>query len=103
MNEMLMLCSGALLAVMADWLFRFLRRRQEDSRIRDARMILKRHDLTPRLYLATIGEEDQELRSALAAFACTGYIITDSKGRVVGKLLQTIKKRPHLRLVVSND
>ena len=103
MNEMLMLFSGALLAWMADWIFSFWRRSQEDSRRRDARLILKRHGLTPQLYLAAIGEEYQELRSALDALAFSGYIITDSKGQVVGKLLPTIKKGPHLRLVVSND
>lgn len=103
MNEILMLFFGALLAWMTDWLFSFWRQRQEDSRRRDARMILKRHGLTPQLYSAAIGEEDQELQSALDAFAFSGYIITDSKGQVVGKLLPTIKKRPHLRLVVSND
>lgn len=103
MNEMLMLFSGALLAWMANWLFSFWRRSQEDSRRRDARLLLKRHGLTPQLYLATIGEEDLELRYALDAFAFTGHIITDSKGQVVGKLLPTLKKGPHLRLVVSND
>lgn len=98
-----MLFYGALLAWMADWLFSFWRRSQEDSRRRDARQILKRHGLTPHLYLATIGEDDQGLRSALDTFTFTGHIITDSKGQVVGKLLPTMKTGPHLRLVVSND
>lgn|SRR5690554_6542244 len=103
MNALLMLFTGMLLAWLADWLFRFWRRSQEGAMRRDARLILKRHGLTPQLYLATIGEEDQELRSALDSFAFTGHIITDSKGQVVGKLLPTVEKGPDLRLVVSNN
>lgn len=103
MNELLLLFSGVLLAWLADWLFGFWRRNQDEARQREAKLILNRHGLSPQLYLASIGEKDQELRSALDTFAFTGHVILDSKGQVVGKLLPMVKKGPHLRLVVSND
>lgn len=103
MSELLLLGCGALLAVMTDWLLRFWCQSEDRQRRANAEQVLKKHGLTPHLYLATIGEDDPELRSALDAFACTGHIITDVKGKVVGKLCPRAEKGPHLRLVVSND
>lgn len=103
MNELLWLFSGVLLAGLADWLLRFWRRSEDVRRRSDAAQVLKRHGLTPQLYLATIGEEDPELRSALDAFAFTGHVITNAKGEVVGKLCPRVEKGPNLRLIVSND
>ena len=105
MNEFLWLFYGVLLAGGADWLLRFWRRSEERQRHSDAAKVLKRHGLTPQLYLAAIGEENRELRSALDAFAFTGYIITNASGEVIGKLCPRVEKvqGPHLRLVVSND
>lgn len=76
-----------------------LRNKQRQA---SATQVLKNHGLTPQLYLATIGEEDSELRGALDAFAFTGHIITNAKGEVVGKLCPTAEKGPHLRQVASN-
>ena len=57
MNEFLWLFFGALLAGGADWLLIFWRRSEERQRRSDAAEVLKRHGLTPQLYLATINEE----------------------------------------------
>lgn len=103
MNELLWLGCGVLLAAMADWLLRFWRQSEDRQRRQIAKQVLKNHGLTPQLYLATIGEEDAELRAALDAFAFTGHIITNAKGEVVGKLCPRVEKGPHLRLVVSNN
>jgi hypothetical protein len=103
MNEFLWLFFGALLAGGADWLLIFWRRSEERQRRSDAAEVLKRHGLTPQLYLATINEEDADLRGALDAFAFTGHIITNAKGEVVGKLCPKAVKGPYLRLIVSND
>lgn len=100
MNEVFILFLGVLLAWMAGWLFRFWNLSQENTRRRAARLILKRHGLTAHRYLATIGAEDAELRSALDTFALTGYIITDSEGRMVGKLIPTTSPLPQ---IVEND
>ncbi|EEU4336167.1 hypothetical protein FAR59_004633 [Escherichia coli] len=102
MNELLWLGCGFLLATMAHWLLRLWRQSEDRQRRQIAKQVLKNHGLTPQLYLATIGEEDLELRSALDAFAFTGHIITNAKGEVVGKLCPKVEKGPHLRLVVSN-
>src|SRR5690606_36586620 len=53
---------------------------------RQAREVLKRHGLTPQLYLASVGVDDLELRAALDEFSFAGYIITDKEGNIVGKL-----------------
>lgn len=103
MNELLWLFYGVLLAGVADWLLRFWHRSVERQRRSDAAQVLKRHGLTAQLYLATIGEEDLDLRSALDAFAFTGHIITNARGEVVGKLCPRVEKGPRLRLVASND
>jgi hypothetical protein len=103
MNELLWLGCGVLLAVMADWLLRLWRQSENMEKLVNARQVLKNHGLTPQLYLATIGEDDPELRTAIDAYAFTGYIITNAKGEVVGKLCPMVDKGPHLRLVVSNN
>ena len=103
MNELLWLFFGVMLTAVLDRLFWFWRRSEEARRRRDAAQTLKHHGLTPQLYLATIGIEDAELRSALDTFAFTGHIITNTKGEVVGRLCLRGEKGPHLRLVVSND
>ncbi len=103
MNELLWLFYGVLLAGLVGGLFG-LWRRSEDSRRRiHAAQVLKKYGLTPQLYLATIGDEDPELRSALGAFAFTGQVITNANGEVVGKLCPRAEKGPYLRLVVSNS
>jgi hypothetical protein len=103
MNELVWLGCGLLLAAMAAWLFRLWRQSKGRKRRAIAKQVLKNHGLTPQLYLATIGEYDPELRSALDDFTFAGYIITNAKGDVVGKLCPKVEKGPHLRLVVSNN
>lgn len=103
MYELLWLTCGVLLSMVADWLFRFWRQSDNRQRREDANKVLKKHGLTPHLYLATIGEKDPDLRCALDAFAFTGHVITNAKGDVVGKLCPMVEKGPHLRLVVSNE
>lgn len=103
MNELVWLGSGVLLALVTDLLLKRWRDREHRQSRELARQVLKDHGLTPQLYLATVGEEDPQLRSALDTFAFTGHIITNSKGEVVGKLSPKAEKGRHLRLVVSND
>jgi len=91
MNELLLLGCGVLLAEIAQWLIRFWRQREDRQRRAKARQVLNNHGLTPQLYLATIGEDDAELRAALDAFAFTGHIITNAKGEVVGKLCPRVE------------
>lgn len=94
MNEILWLSYGFLLAILVDWLFSLWRRIEDVRGKSDAAQVLKKHGLTPQLYLPTIGEEDPELRSALDTFAFTGHVITNPKGDVVGKLCPTAEKGP---------
>lgn len=103
MSELLLFGCGVLLAAMTDWLLRFWHQSEDRQRRANAEQVLKKHGLTPQHYLATIGEDDPELRSALGAFAFTGHNITDVKGKVVGKLCPRAETGSHLRLVVSND
>lgn len=103
MKELLWFVCGVLLAEMTQWAIGFWRRREDRERRSRASKVLKRHGMTPQLYLATIGEEEVELRAALDTFASSGYIITNAKGEVVGKLCPRVNERPHLRLVVSNE
>lgn len=103
MNELIWLSSGAAFAWAMDWLFRFWQRSQSDQRQSEALAVLKKHGLSPRLYLATIGVDDAELRRALAELAYSGHIIMNAKDEVVGKICPRVVKGPHLRLVVSND
>jgi hypothetical protein len=103
MNELLWFGFGAVISAALDWAVSFWRRRQEKQRRADAAAVLLRHRLTSHLYIATVGVDDAELRSALDTFAFTGHIITNAKGEVVGKLARPLAKGPRLRLVVSND
>ncbi|OCG83447.1 hypothetical protein LMG667_17455 [Xanthomonas euvesicatoria] len=102
MTEFLWLGGGVLLAEIADWLLRLWRQNEDRQRRQGAEQVLKARGLTPQLYLASVGEEDPELRSALNVFASNRYIITNTKGEVVGKLCPKAWKRPYLRLVVSS-
>jgi hypothetical protein len=103
MDELIWLSTGVALALGTDWLFRFWRRSQASQRRSEAVAVLKKHGLSPRLYLATIGVDDDELRNALDEFAYSGHIIINSKDEVVGKICPRVVKGPQLRLVVSND
>lgn len=103
MNELWWFACGIIVAAVLDIALRFWGRHQYRERRRNAGEVLKRHGLTPQLYLATVDEDDPELRSALDEFAFSGYIITNAKGNVVGRLCPKVVKGPHLRLVVSND
>jgi len=103
MNGLLWLVCGVLLAEAAQWLIRFWRQGDDRQRRAKATQVLKTHGLTPQLFLATIGEDDAELRAALDAFAFTGHIITNAKGEGVGKLCPRAEEGPHLRLIVSNS
>lgn len=81
--------------MITDWLLGFWRQSENRLRRENAERILKKHGLTPQLYLATIEEADQELRDALDTFAFTGHIITNAKGEVVGKLCPRAEKDQH--------
>jgi hypothetical protein len=52
---------------------------------------LREHGIDAHLYLANAGCEDQELADALQLLARWGYIMTDTKGALVGKV---VKARP---------
>lgn len=106
MNVLLWLGCGVLLAEVVHGLIRFWRRGDDGQKRAKATQVLKTHGLTPQLYLATIGENDAELRAALDTFAFTGHIITNAQGGIVGKLCPRAERgsrsRPRPRLVVSN-
>lgn len=103
MVDMLWFSFCAAVATWMGWLWRSWLRGKERRRRSAAEQVLKRHGLTPQLYLATTGEYDTDLRAALDVFALSGYVITDAQGNVIGKLCPRFVKGPHLRLVVSND
>lgn len=102
MNELLWFGGGVLFAEITQRLIRFWRQNEDKKRREQSAQILKKHGLTAQLYLATIGETDDELRAALDTYAFSGYIITNVKGDVVGKMYPKVEKGRHLRLVVSN-
>lgn len=97
--------AGAAAMLAGDWIAEMVRWRGVERSRRAAKALLANRGLSPQLYLATIGETDPTLRSALDTFASAGYIIIDGRGEVVGKLCPEgepqLPKR--LRLVVSND
>lgn len=103
MNELIWLSTGLIFALATDRLFRFWQRSQADQRRREAVAVLKKHGLSPQLYLATIGVDDDELRSALDEFAYSGHIIMNTKNEVIGRICPRVVKGPQLHLVVSND
>lgn len=103
MEELIWLSTGAVLALAMGWLVRFWQRRRADQRRSEAVAVLKKHGLSPRLYLATIGVDDDELSRALDEFAYSGCIIVNAKDEAVGGICPRVAKGPHLRLVVSND
>lgn len=96
---------GVVVTVGVEWLCNFSQSAERNRRRADAKKLLAKNGLTPVLYLSTIGIEDRELRSALDEYAFHGYIIFNSDGVAVGRIVpevQQAKKHPHLRLVVSN-
>lgn len=103
MYTLIALFAGIFLAEAAHFLYRFHFQIEDDKRKEKAREVLKKHGLKPQLYLATIGEKDPELRAALDEFSFNGYIITNTKDDVVGKLCLTAQKKPYLKLVSSRN
>jgi hypothetical protein len=83
MNEVYYLLISGVLALFIEWLISFWLRTSEKQSCIEAKKILSKHGLTPRMYLATIGVEDEELRKALCKY--TGYIVLDKNSVVVGK------------------
>ena len=102
MHDFQMIAAGMLLAFIADWLLRLYRQSENTGARVKAEKILAAHGMTAHLYLATIGQEDGELRRALDQFTLTGHIILNQQGNVVGKVVPKAGKAPHLRLVVDN-
>lgn len=94
---------GVVLGVAIDWLLRTWQRRQSDRRRSEAVHFLKKHGLSPQLYLASIGVDDPELRRAIDEFAYSGHLIVNAQNEVVGKLCPRVVKGPHLRLIVSSE
>lgn len=86
MNELIWLVSGVLLSLLFDWIIRLWRQRESRQRRTKAELVLKKHGLTPQLYIASIGIEDAELIEALYTLPLTGYILLDANGKIVGKL-----------------
>ena len=107
MNEDILLLTGASLgiglAIVVELLFKFWQRTQEDRFRSEALAVLKKHGMSPQLYMASFGVEDHELRRAMDEFAYAGHVIIDAKGAVVGQIVPPAAKSPHLRLVISND
>jgi hypothetical protein len=103
MYELMLLSIGVLLMMCVDGMLKLWRQSQAMQRHINARNTLHHHGLTPRLYLATIGVDNVELRAAMDEFACSGHIILNDNGEVIGNLVATHAERPPLRLVVRND
>lgn len=94
-------CVIALTRVVEVGVRRWLRR-DRDARIAEAHKVLARHGMDAHFYLAGFGAKDEELRQALHVIEATGKIVLDANGRVVGRVLPTEVKGPHLCLVVDN-
>ena len=102
MDRLLLLAAGAAVALIADWCVTWWRN-SEDRRARsEAEAILKEHGLSSHLYMPGIGIDDPVLHGALDRIAFSGRIVIDGNGIVIGKLMPTVQKGPHLRLVVDN-
>jgi hypothetical protein len=83
-NYLTWLVIGYLLSLVVDWFFRSWYRRQDQKRRAKAAHFLIGHGMEPKLYLATIGIDDPELRAALDVFSFSDYIVTKANGRIVG-------------------
>lgn len=88
-----------------EWLIDIPARRDARTRRQDARSVLRKHGLTPRLYLPRLSSADDELEHALTEYATVGYVVFNAKGEIVGtfmSLTEPVPEKPGLRLVVSN-
>lgn len=103
MNALILIAAGTGFALAMNAAFQFWRRSQSRAKRDEAAAVLKKRGLTPHLYLATLGVDDDELRDALDEFAFSGYIIMNAQDEVIGKICPKVMKGPHLRLVVSNS
>ena len=103
MVNILYLVSGGIGALIVVWIFRFWQHRQNKLRRRKAAAFLKKRGLTAQLYIPTIGIEDTDLLNAIDEFACSGHIIMNTKGEVLGKVSSRFVKKPPLRLVVFHE
>lgn len=96
---------GVGVSLLADWGFHFWKRARESNEKSNARKLLKEYGYTPHLYLASMGEDNIDIRYALDVFSHSGHIVLDRGGHVVGRILPNVDLgNPHqqLRLVVDN-
>ena len=79
-------------------------RSKERQDLSDAEKKIKDHGLEARLYLPTIGVENEQLFEALDCCAMSGRVIIGKNNQIIGGIAPGMEKRkPELRLVVSND
>jgi mannose/fructose/N-acetylgalactosamine-specific phosphotransferase system component IID len=93
---------GCALILFLDFALNMLRKEQKKQRMFDANKVLALHGIRTTLYLPTVGVSDEKLYAALDEFSFSGRIALSKDGEIIGKLLPTVEKGPHLRLVIDN-
>lgn len=101
MNELGLVCLGVLLALACMGAIRCIDRAELRRRRVLADAVLRRHGLSFEQYIASAGELDGELVSALDEFGRSGHIVLDAKGEVVGALCPTVKSKRYLQVVAD--
>jgi hypothetical protein len=101
MNELGLVCIGVLLALACMGAIRWIDHAELRRRRVHADAVLRRHGMSAEQYVASAGELDGELVSALDEFGNTGYIVIDAKGEVVGALSPAIKNKRYLKVVAD--
>jgi predicted small secreted protein len=107
MNEAMNLFAGAVFGGAAVFCVQQHLEKRERARreraLRDAERVLERHRMTTGMYLATLGQTNDELRNALHVHEHARRIVVDHEGRIVGGITAVPNTGPLLRLVVVND
>lgn len=101
MNELGLVCIGVLLALACIGAIRWIDHAEVRRRRVQADAVLRRHGMSTEQYIASAGELDGELISALDEFGNTGHIVLNAKGDVVGALCPAIKSKRYLKVVAD--
>ena len=112
-HSLALIAAALFVAWAMDWGYRFWRRRNEVRHRDRSDALLRSHGMEVHTYLPSFGAEAGELRDALAAFDFTNKVVLDRDGRMVGRLLPSVRpgvgrmlprgrSEPTLRLVIDN-